>query len=195
MAATKEFQRYKTAEQWDAEIQETGRIPAVLMPTSEEASVRCLNKYPQQYYASLKPKRFNDVFNSPVCFIAEFRREVGEEAANAVLNIIVSDLVDFFNVSNSMNAQQIIATVELILDNYGFLKIDDLKLCFNWAKRGLFGAVYRMDGQIILSWIEKYIHDRMNAADEENYALHVSMKANERRSPTLTEIIEKQKKK
>jgi hypothetical protein len=161
------------------------------MPNSEEMSVRCLKKWPEQYYNSLKPKRFTDVFKSPVCTIGTYQRSAGEENTKAVMVIILSDVIDFFNVSNSMNANQVMNTIEIILDNYGYLKIDDFKLCFNQAKRGCFGQIYRMDGNVILSWIETYINDRMNTAEEINYAQHASMKMNEKRFPTFQELINK----
>jgi hypothetical protein len=123
----------------------------------------------------------DDVLASPVCSIGTFKRAVGEDKAMSVLVLILNDAIDFFNVSNSMNANQILTTAEMILDNYGWLKIDDFKLCFNQAKRGICGQVYRMDGNVILSWIEQYIRDRINAADEIGYAEHVSVMANERR--------------
>jgi hypothetical protein len=181
----------KNQEQWVAVIQQTGRIPSELMPKSEEMSVRCLHKWPQQYYNSLKPKTFNDVFDSPVCFLSKFREEIGEEKAISVLILILNDAIDFFNVSNSMNANQILTTAEMILDHYGWLKIDDFKLCFNMAKRGIYGQIYRIDGNIILSWIESYINDRINKADELSYAQHASMKMNEKRYPTFQEMIDK----
>jgi len=120
-------------------------------------------------------------------------RVAGEENARAVMVLILTDLIDFFNVSNSMNANQIMNTIEIILNNYGYLKIDDFKFCFNQAKRGIFGQIYRMDGNIILSWIQQYINDRMNAADEINYARHASIKADEKRTYSFQELIDKKK--
>jgi hypothetical protein len=101
---------------------------------------------------------------------------------------MLNDVIDFFNVSNTMNGDQVLTTAEMILDNYGYLKIDDFKLCFNRAKRGLFGQVYRMDGNVILSWIETYISDRIDTVGEMNYAQHVSIKADERRSASFMEL-------
>jgi hypothetical protein len=150
-----------------------------------------LHKWPQQYYNSLKPKRFDDVLDSPVCSIGSFRQTIGEDKAKSVLVLILNDVIDFFNVSNSMNANQILATAEMILDNYAWLKIDDFKLCFSQATRGLFGQVYRMDGNVILSWIGSYINDRINFADEKSYAKHLSIKANERQTMDFQELINK----
>ncbi len=81
-----------------------------------------------------------------------------------------------------MNANQVLTTSEIILDNYGYLKVDDFKLCFNQAKRGIYGQIYRIDGNVILSWIEQYVNERINRADEISYSKHLSMKADEKRT-------------
>jgi hypothetical protein len=162
------------------------------MPKTKEASVRCLLKWPKQYYSSLKPEKIKDVLDSPVCSIGTFKRAVGEGKAVFALILILNNLVDFFNVGNSMSAKQVTATAEMIADDYGYLKIDDLRLCFNRAKKGEFGPVYRMDGNIILSWIGQYVKEREAAADEINYAQHASIRANEKRSMSFTELIEKE---
>jgi hypothetical protein len=151
-------------------------------------SVRCFLEWPKQYYSSLKPKKIRDVLDSPVCSIGTFKRAVGEGKAVSALILILNNLVDFFNVGNSMSAKQVTATAEMIAEDYGYLKIDDLRLCFNRAKKGEFGPVYRMDGNIILSWIGQYMKEREAAADEINYAQHVSIKADERRSASFMEL-------
>jgi hypothetical protein len=159
------------------------------MPRSVDMSVRCLDRWPKQYYGSLKASCFADVFESPACSLATFGNQRGEEKTRSVLVLILNDLTDFFNVGNSMNAAQILTTAEIILNTYGWLKVDDFKLCFNQAKRGLYGQVYRMDGNIILSWIEQYIRDRINAADEISYAEHASAVADERRTCSFMELV------
>lgn len=145
---------------------------------------------PREYYSSLKPKDFSDVLSSPACTLQTFRRAAGDEKTKSVVVLILTDLVEFFNVGNSMNARQIVATAEIVLDAYGWLKVDDFKLCFDWAKRGLFGQVYRMDGNVILSWVEQYIADRTRTSEENSYARHSEVKAAEKRQPTFHEVVE-----
>jgi hypothetical protein len=161
------------------------------MPTNEGMSVRCLQKYPKPYYSSLKPHKFSDVFDSPVCLLGVYRKEAGETNARAVMALILLDVIEFFNVSNSMNAHQIADTADIIIDHYGYLKIDDFKLCFSNAKMGMYGAVYRMDGQIILSWLKQYLNDRMNAAEEVSYNKHKTQKMDEHRLLDFRELIKK----
>lgn len=92
-----------------------------------------------------------------------------------------------------MNANQVLITAGLIAENYGQLKIDDLKLCFNQAKMGVYGQPYRIDGNVIFSWLNKYIEDRVSFAENRNYQSHISETANERRSESFQEIINKHK--
>jgi len=103
------------------------------------------------------------------------------------LVLILNDLIDFFNVGNSMNASQIVATSEIILQIYGQMNIDDFKLCFTNAKRGMYGQVYRIDGNVILSWIEKYLSERMNFAENRSYSQHLQNKSTERNDKLYTD--------
>ncbi|WP_410962762.1 hypothetical protein, partial [Salmonella sp. SAL4446] len=78
-----------------------------------------------------------------------------------LLTIAVVDLVKFFNVGKTMGAEQVAQTVNFILSDFWMLKIDDVKLCFDNAKRGKYGKVYdRMDGAVILEWLQTHFEAR-----------------------------------
>ena len=50
----------------------------------------------------------------------------------------------------------------MISDDYYYLKPDELEYCFRQAKRGVYGKVFdRIDGMVILEWLEKYNTERM----------------------------------
>lgn len=116
-------------------------------------------------------------------------RTDGEAKSRAVIGLALSDLLDFFNTGNTMTPAQMANLTGVIVEEYNYLKIDDFKLCFSNAKKGLYGQVYRMDGNTILCFLEKYIQDRMNAADEDSYNKHMSEKANERRVQSFMEVL------
>ena len=81
-------------------------------------------------------------------------KEFGETHLRGFMVKVLNDLVDFFNVGKSIGAVQVAQTVDLIIDEYYFFKPDDFKLCFNRAKKGLYGKVYdRIDGAVILEWL------------------------------------------
>ena len=65
-----------------------------------------------------------------------------------------------------MKHEQIVTTAELILNDYWALKPEDLKLCFDNAKKGKYGKIYdRIDGQIIFEWLELYLEERAQAIE------------------------------
>ncbi|MEI6752383.1 MAG: DUF6633 family protein [Paludibacter sp.] len=79
-----------------------------------------------------------------------------------------------------MDDYQLADLADDILDIYYYLKIDDLKLCFKYAKVGRYGKIYRIDGPTVLSWIEQYSNQRLQEADEFSYKQHASTKTETR---------------
>jgi hypothetical protein len=112
----------------------------------------------------LAPKEYNDCIKSENKQISGIKKDLGEmaiPALSAFLNVVVVDLVLFFNVGNQMSADQVKETVKMLIEDYWMLKPEDFKLCFSSAKKGLYGTVYnRIDGMIIMDWLNKYIDGR-----------------------------------
>ena len=147
----------------------TGVLPPELMPKTRDASVSILGTLPMPYYNSLRPKTVNDVFDSPSCSIAAMNKEFGETHLRGFMVKVLNDLIDFFNVGKSIGAVQVAQTVDLIIDEYYFFKPDDFKLCFNRAKKGLYGKVYdRIDGAVILEWLGRYEKERGSMAMDDS---------------------------
>ena len=93
--------------------------------------------------------------------LSVIKKEAGEVIAKTILVEALTDLVMLFNIGKTMNPPQIIQTIDLILQKYWYLRLTELKYCFNQAKMGAYGKVYdRIDGAIIFEWIEKYIEER-----------------------------------
>lgn len=67
-----------------------------------------------------------------------------------------------------MGQEQIVQTIRLITEDFYYFNIEDFKLCFNNAKRGLYGKIYdRIDGNIIYEWLQKYSEERVKTAYQE----------------------------
>jgi len=123
-----------------------------------------------QSYNTLPVRKVDDVVaivcsdESPSPSIARIARECGDMKINAILVVVVTDLVDFFNVGKTMSPQQVASTVILIREEYPYFRIEDFKLCFTNAKKGIYGKVYdRIDGAVILEWLDKYSLERQKA--------------------------------
>jgi hypothetical protein len=97
----------------------------------------------------------------------KIRKSIGEMGLNALLTHIVTDTVLFFNVGKTMTQLQIAQTVQLIVEDFDYLALEDLKVCFKNAKKGLYGKLYdRIDGAVIIQWIETYEKERLKAFEE-----------------------------
>jgi hypothetical protein len=118
-------------------------------------------------------RTLDDIYRSSSPTIASIRKEAGLAQLQALLTIIVIDLVEFFNVGKTMNEKQVVQTVKLIIDEFYYLKPDDFKLCFDNAKKGKYGKVYdRIDGAVIFEWLSSYVRDRMEFFEQRAIERH-----------------------
>ncbi|WP_230324301.1 hypothetical protein [Bacteroides nordii] len=114
---------------------------------------------PEEYYKGLQVRRIEDTINSPNLPVSTLKNELGLVGVRAILVLAVTEVCNFFNVGKSMNATQVAMTVDLIIEKYFYLKLEDIKLCF---RRAMYShtAYDRIDGNVILSWLERYDADR-----------------------------------
>lgn len=125
----------------------------------------------------MNPKHIEDVVDSPVPSVISIVKGCGENVARAALVILVTDLLSFFNVENTMSVEQVATTINLLMDEYYFLKLDDFKMCFKRVMLGKYGKVYnRIDGQMILEWVHTYLKERTEVADDLSYNAHKASK-------------------
>lgn len=122
---------------------------------------------------ALRPKSVDDVFASSEPALGMIAKELGENQARAVVVILLSEIVDFFNSSNTMNDSQVATTTDLIIEEYPYFKIDDLKLAFRNGMKGKYGEIYnRLDGSVIMGWLKQYNRERCAKADIISYNEH-----------------------
>lgn len=95
--------------------------------------------------------------------IAQIKNGVSLNDARALLSIAVCEVCDFFNVGKNMNDTQIALTVEIILERYWYLHLEEIKYCFRRAmmREKLYD---RLDGNIILGWLRSYDAERTEEA-------------------------------
>lgn len=147
----------------------------LILRPQEENRLVALKTSPENYCKTLRPKKIEDVFLSNEPAIGTIIRKFGEPQARAVLVILVADALDFFNVGNTMTAMQVITTVDLIIEEYPYMKTDDFKLCFKNAMKMKYGENYnRIDGSIIMGWLREYNKERCIIADEQSWNEHKS---------------------
>src|SRR5690606_18558577 len=78
---------------------------------------------------------------------------------------LITDLNAFINVGHNLQPEQIKQTAQMIVtdEHTRLLKPEDLKVCFNMMKKGLYGTFYdKLDGQTIFQCVYKYCVDKEN---------------------------------
>lgn len=95
--------------------------------------------------------------------LARIKNEASETDARALLYIAICEVCDFFNVGKNMNDTQIAVTVDLILESFWHLRLEEIKFCFRRAmkREKLFD---RLDGNIIIGWLRDYDAERTEEA-------------------------------
>ena len=87
----------------------------------------------------------------------------GDMAVKLIIMHALKEVRDFFNVGKNLSNPQITITAELIMSQYWYFKIEDIKLCLRRAmmREKLFD---RLDGNIILGWFRDYDDERTEEA-------------------------------
>lgn len=124
---------------------------------------------PMQYWQVINPKTMIDVFQSPQIGIVIIKNEKGEQFLQAVMSKMMNSFLSFYSVNGQMDAFQVADTINLIIETYPHYCLEDFKLFFKMAKKGLFGDVFgRMDGSVIMNWLAKYDIQRDTVAQEQS---------------------------
>lgn len=140
---------------------------------AERNQLAVLQTSPKQYLQELIPKSVDDVFASSEPALSMVAKELGENHARAIVVILLSEVVGFYNASNTMNDAQVAITTDLIIEEYPYFKIDDLKLAFRNAMKGRYGEIYnRLDGSVVMGWLRQYNKERCAKADIESFNEH-----------------------
>lgn len=95
--------------------------------------------------------------------LAKIKNEISLDDARALLSIAICEVCDFFNVGKNMNDTQIALTVDLIIEQFWYFKLEEIKYCFRRAmmREKLFD---RLDGNIIIGWLREYDAERTEEA-------------------------------
>lgn len=84
-----------------------------------------------------------------------------EEMTIDMIMLMVNDLKSFFIVDRVISSDGIKALAPLIVTTFGELTLEEVAVCFNMAKTGVYGEIYaRLDGQVIMGWLRKYVQDK-----------------------------------
>jgi hypothetical protein len=80
-----------------------------------------------------------------------------EMGARDEIALLLIWLLEQLNISNTLTEAQIESISALVLEEFGWLRLEDLAIVMRSAIKGEYGLIYnRMDGAIILDWLRRY---------------------------------------
>ena len=99
------------------------------------------------------------------------------EALTDGVEWLILDTIEYLDV----NKESLILTAAdfafEIVEEFKFLTLEDIMLCFKYAKDGIYGTLYnRLDGQIIKQWLLQYWEAKQKLAIEKHNQNHVQTK-------------------
>ncbi|MCF8299352.1 MAG: hypothetical protein K9J13_17520 [Saprospiraceae bacterium] len=111
----------------------------------------------------------SDALETSTPAIVKIKKIFGEDFTQAYIEGWIVNIREFLNLGRKMTDEQTRETAMMIVDEYYNLTIADINIIFKKAKLGRWGQIYdRLDGQIILSWFDKYFQERCKAAADKS---------------------------
>jgi len=106
--------------------------------------------------------------------LISMKKTLGHDEVQAIITVLLVNLNDYFNVTKGLNTYQFIEVSEIIISEYGHIRIEELVFIFQKAKieAELFGT---LDGSKIFKWIKEY----EAAKEESRHNRHLRQKNND----------------
>jgi hypothetical protein len=84
-------------------------------------------------------------------------KQIGQDDLIADITTLIIELDESFNLNNDLNTSQIEQLACGIPDRWPTITLEDIALCFNMAKMGKFGDIYRLDVVTVYSFLTRYM--------------------------------------
>ena len=83
------------------------------------------------------PATVQDIIRSGEKTLAAIRKDEGDVVTKGAVAKLIMSVVAFLNVGKNMNAEQVAMTADMILSKFYYLKLADLRLCFQNGMSGV----------------------------------------------------------
>jgi hypothetical protein len=111
-----------------------------------------------EVFSNRMPSRIEDALDFPI--VRELIAAAGEENVKAYLEFELVKLANLVSVGGNLNNSQVVFIASELIKIYPNETLADFKLCFHRGAIGQYGEIYRMDGIVIRSWMEKYLEEK-----------------------------------
>jgi len=120
-----------------------------------------------------KIQKMEDCIDSGIPSLAKVRKEKGEEPTIQILTHYIKEVNKYFNFKVKMTDQQTFITCKLILKDYYWLNMADLKIVFENMLAKKYGDYYgKLDGGDFMDGFKAYSDDRLGLAEHMSQEKH-----------------------
>jgi len=106
--------------------------------------------------------------------------EIADQSNKEIVAEMILELNEFSNVSRKMSGPQIVQTVNMLLNEYPKLSLQEYQVFFNKVRSGYFGQLYdSMDGIKIMVFIKQFYEEMVKAYNEFKEEDHYQIKVEE----------------
>ena len=94
----------------------------------------------------------------------KFRKAYGNDTSLELLARLIKDQSEFFNLVENISDKQAVDIADLLFGEYANVTIEDIVICFRYAKTGKPGyekPMSRLDGRVIFNWINEYLNEKI----------------------------------
>ena len=118
-----------------------------------------------ELFDSIVCRNFEEAVDSksPTLYEASSGDEKDRMRTLLYISAAIANFLDFKNRRKNMNDQQIAETATLMMEEFPYLKMSDMKLFIRRLKCNAYGEVYDLDGQSFIGWLSKYVEEKRQA--------------------------------
>jgi hypothetical protein len=108
--------------------------------------------------------------------LREVAADYGDKAVKLQIINVITWADGQLNTGQKLTDEQVICIASAVLESYGGLRIEDVATCIKQHVLHATGPVMRLDTQVVMSWFTKYMQERMQRIELDNYNKHLASK-------------------
>ena len=114
--------------------------------------------------ASILPSTIKNAIGQPP--ICDLEKVVGKNQIIRYIEFELVKMTSLVSVGGNLNNAQVQFIAEQLVEIFPNESLADFKLCFQRGCIGQYGEIYRMDGIVLRSWMEKYLDEKYSIVEE-----------------------------
>ena len=131
----------------------------------------------REYVKAIRVRSVSDCHQGDYPSLATLKKYRGEAVTLAVIKKFLVGLTDWYQTIRGMNKTMIEELAGMILQDYYYLNVAEIKLFVGMARRGQFGKVLdRLGGDIIMGWLKVFDKLRLTEIETEQEKQHHTFK-------------------